>query len=485
MPLSREMRRMLNKWDSNNGWPKRLEYVEIEGIRGWDGQRVDFPAPIVAIVGENGSGKSTLLQAAAIAYSQSHGRKETYASDYFPDTPFERISGAALRFSVREGDRSTVRTVTKRTNRWRGYNSRPKRAVEYLDLRRIQPVSARSGYGKLLKKNVNEGAHQPFSEDLLSRFSDVMGKQYDAAGISLTDVDAKKSVPVLRASGARYSGFHQGAGEMAAAELLAAEYPRYGLVIIDEIETSLHPRAQRRLMRDLATLSRIHEVQFIVSTHSPFILNELPERARAYIINNPSGRRIVTGVSPEFAMTKMDEEDHPECDIYVEDDRSEALLKELLIAADPDLSMRVSFIPYGAATVGNALGVMKSEGRFPKPVLVFLDGDQSDAKGCLLLPGEDAPERVVFEFLEQCGWEGISVRIGRSFSDTSDALNRSMTLGDHHDWPKEAANNLSIGSDHLWQALCATYALHVQDEDQVSNVVQHVKDEVSRSASGY
>ena len=479
MPLSLELRRMLKKWDSNNGWPKRLEYVEITGIRGWTGQRVDFPAPIVAIVGENGSGKSTLLQAAAIAYSQSDGRKETYASDYFPDTPFENISGAALRFSVREGDRSTVKDVTKRTNRWRGYNGRPKRAVEYLDLRRIQPVSARSGYGKLLRKNVTEGAHQPFGEDRLSRFSDVMGKQYDAAGISLTDVDAKKSVPVIRASGARYSGFHQGAGEIAAAELLAADYPRYGLVIIDEIETSLHPRAQRRLMRDLATVARIREVQFIVSTHSPFILNELPERARAYIINNPSGRKVVTGVSPEFAMTKMDEQDHPECDIYVEDERSAALLRELLIAADPDLGRRVSIVPYGAASVGNALGIMKSENRFPNPVLVFLDGDESAATGCLLLPGDDAPERVVFGVLKQCGWDGIDVRIGRGFSDTSDALNHSMSLGDHHDWPKDAANNLSIGSDQLWQALCATYALHVQNEDQVSSVVQHVKDEVS------
>ena len=366
MVLSREMRLMLNKWNSNSGWPKRLEWVEIEGIRGWEGQRVDFSAPIVAIVGENGSGKSTLLQAAASAYSQPEGRRKIYASEYFPDTPFEKISGAALRYSVREGDHSIVRSLTKRTNRWRGYNSRPTRAVEYLDLRRFQPVGARAGYGKLLKNNVNEGSHEAFNAALLKRFSDVMGKQYDAAGISLTDVDAKKSVPVLKLSDARYSGFHQGAGEMSAAELLATEYPKYGLVVIDEIETSLHPRAQRRLMRDLAAVARRQEIQILVSTHSPFIINELPERARVYIINNPSGRRIVTGVSPEFAMTKMDEEEHPECDIYVEDDRSEKLLNEILICSEEDVGTRVAFIPFGAASVGRALGTMKSEDRFPR-----------------------------------------------------------------------------------------------------------------------
>ena len=482
MALSREMRRMLNKWDSNSGWPKRLEWVEIEGIRGWEGQRVDFPAPIVAIVGENGSGKSTLLQAAASAYSQPEGRKKTYASEYFPDTPFERITGAALRYSVREGDHSIVRSLTKRTNRWRGYHARPIRPVQYLDLRRIQPVGARVGYGKLLKNNVNEGAHEPFNDERLTRFSDVMGKQYDAAGISLTDVDEKKSVPVLMVSGSRYSGFHQGAGEMAAAELLAAEYPRYGLVVIDEIETSLHPRAQRRLIRDLATVARLQEIQIVVSTHSPFILNELPEHARAYIINSTSGRRVVTGVSPEFAMTKMDEEEHPECDIYVEDDRSAALLNEIIVSADRDTSARVTFVPCGAASVGRALGIMRSEDRFPNPTLVFLDGDQAPSAGCHLLPGEDAPERVVFEYLSDHEWEGICERIGRQFADTSDALNQAMTLGDHHDWPRQAANGLRLSSDHLWQALCAAYANMIQGGEEVRTLVQYVTDEVNRNS---
>ena len=60
MSNSREMRRLQAKWQQNTGWPKRLGWIEIEGIRGWAGQRVPFNFPIVAVVGENGSGKSTL-----------------------------------------------------------------------------------------------------------------------------------------------------------------------------------------------------------------------------------------------------------------------------------------------------------------------------------------------------------------------------------------------------------------------------------------
>jgi predicted ATP-binding protein involved in virulence len=52
------------------------------------------------------------------------------------------------------------------------------------------------------------------------------------------------------------------------------EYLKAGLVIIDEIETHLHLELQRLI---LPMLTRIFpNVQFIVTTHSPFILNSLP-----------------------------------------------------------------------------------------------------------------------------------------------------------------------------------------------------------------
>ena len=68
MDLSKEMRKLINKWKTGGSWPKRLEWIEIDGIKGWTGQRIDFNFPFVAIVGENGSGKSTVLQAIASVY---------------------------------------------------------------------------------------------------------------------------------------------------------------------------------------------------------------------------------------------------------------------------------------------------------------------------------------------------------------------------------------------------------------------------------
>ena len=475
MAISAEMRRLQNKWQSGTHWPKRLEWLEIHGIRGWVGQRIEFAFPIVALVGENGAGKSTILQAAAAMY-RSPTDAPRYASDYFPDTPFEKITSATIRFSVREGTRSLIKTVRKPTARWRGNPDRPIRRVEYVDLRRSQPVGARAGYAKLLKSGVAESEHKPFNDDKLQRLSQIIGKQYESAGLSVTSADSRSRIPVLQFGGIRYSGFHQGAGEIAAAELLASDHRDTALVLIDEVETSLHPRAQRRLIRDLARISRHRDLQVILTTHSPYVLEELPPEARICLLQGTEGRTVVRGVSPEFAMTRMDEEQHPECDVYVEDHRASALASEIIVTAERDLLSRVKMIPYGAASVGVALGRMAAEKRFPRPSIVFLDGDQSESLGCSLLPGEDSPERVVFGGLQSRGWPDVAMRIGRRPSETVDVLERAMVADDHHGWVRDAADRLMIGGDILWQALCSCWVANCADDTIKASVVDPLND---------
>ena len=86
---------------------------------------------------------------------------------------------------------------------------------------------------------------------------------------------------------------HQGAGKIILAELLQVEIPEHSIVLIDEIERSLHPTLQWRLIRDLAQLARLLELQIIVTTHSPFVLDELPGVAHAQIIQTPTGCTFV------------------------------------------------------------------------------------------------------------------------------------------------------------------------------------------------
>ena len=478
MSNSREMRRLQAKWQQNTGWAKRLDWIEIEGIRGWEGQRIPFNFPIVAIVGENGSGKSTILQCAAAVYQPNASAKEKgwFASDFLPKTIWEDVRNGEIGYSIREGDNSKTSTVRKPGDRWRGNPERPARKVDYIDLRRIQPIVARTGYSKLAKDATKEMSAAIFDKGRLGRLSQIMGRQFSETRMALTDADHNRIVPVFSDGDKTYSGYHSGAGQMTVADLLRVDQEKYSLLLIDEIETSLHPRAQRRLIRDLAELCRERDMQIVVTTHSPYVLAELPLEARVYLMQGQSGRHVMTGVSPEFAMTRMDEYPHPECELYLEDDRSKTLLREIIVAHSKGLVERCAMIPFGMASVGRTLGIMVSQGRFPRPSHVFLDGDQSDAPGCTLLPGGDAPERVVFGDLQSFAWGKLRDRVGRPYAEVADACIKSMALTDHHDWVNAAASKLTLPGETLWQAMCAEWATALFDAERAKPIIQTIAD---------
>jgi len=484
MDTSNEIRRLTTKWRSQTGWPKKLEWIEISGLRGWSGQRFRLDYPIMAVVGENGVGKSTVLQAAASVYKAIGDKalvkgRGGFASDFFPNTFWDKIKEARIRYSARSGNVTVSGDVRKPTDRWLGNKDRPERAVRYIDLSRILPVAARVGYAKIAKIPHKEASAALFDKYRLGRLCQIMGRQFDSAKMSISSIDAKREIPVLGHHGKSYSGFHQGAGETTIAELLKTDLPPHSLVLIDEIETSLHPRAQRRLVRDLAEKCRERELQIILTTHSPFILSELPFEARAHIVETDGIRNIVYGVSPEFAMTKMDDVPQYECDLYVEDKRAQAMLVEILFAHAPALVQRCRTIPFGAASTGQALGIMVSQRRFPRPSVIFLDGDQGDSTGCIKLPGDDAPEVVVFNALKEKNWLALATRIGRDFSLVADACNQAMTMSEHHEWVKHAATALRISGDLLWQVMCSEWATECLVPEEAVKITQPIEDVLS------
>jgi predicted ATPase len=73
------------------------------------------------------------------------------------------------------------------------------------------------------------------------------------------------------------------------------------LVILDDVDRGLHPRAQRALVQQLKTIAADHEgPRLIVSTHSPYILDELPAESVRVV-------RSVQGATEIRALV-----DHPE-----------------------------------------------------------------------------------------------------------------------------------------------------------------------------
>jgi predicted ATPase len=477
MAIHDDVRRLQRKWSGGIGWPQRLEWIEVKGIRGWTGQRLTFGFPIIALTGENGSGKSTLLQAAACVYRAEAPEATFFPSEFFPDTAWDQIRDASIKYGYLQGNERGDGSIRKPTTRWLGHGERPLRQIEYIDLNRIQPVATRVGYARIAKTRHEEKSAEAFDEQQVGRLSSVMGRTYDSARMALSSIDDTRDVPVISQHRQEYSGFHQGSGEMMVTELLQAYLPRYGLILIDEFESSLHPRAQRRLIRDLAEQCRQREFQIVISTHSPYVLEELPLEARMYILETQGEKKIVPGVSPQFAMTKMDDDVHPECDLYVEDNAAGIMLSELLALHGKEFFPRCTIVPFGATSVGYALGQMVANRRFRRPSCVLLDGDSAEGQGCTVLPGGDAPERVVFNSLRSAAprWGDLWTRIARDISEVADACTNAMTLGDHHDWVRFAANQLLCGGDTLWQAMCAEWAKKVPQQE-AARITQVIED---------
>ena len=82
----------------------------------------------------------------------------------------------------------------------------------------------------------------------------------------------------------RYSEFHMSSGERTILRISKdISRLRNALVLIDEVETGLHPYTQQQTMLELQRLALRQSLQIIVATHSPVVLDSVPPEARIFL----------------------------------------------------------------------------------------------------------------------------------------------------------------------------------------------------------
>lgn len=407
----------------NGEWKQFIRSIKISNLHGWDGQEIIFNFPVVAIVGENGIGKSTFLKAAVCAYENRVGQT-FYPSKMFVRTRWDEtaLAHATIEYKVRLGDREQV-LRWKKTNDW-GFapkSGKPKRSVFFLDISRTLPLDATAGYAKTAKTASEEaGAITVLKEESVKELSYILGQPYENARFVGTDVNRERKVGILTKNGGEISQFHQGAGEDSVLDLfkLLQDIPQQSLLVIDEVENSLHPKAQRRFVRYLLELARTKKIQIILSTHSPFVLEELPSIARIMLMQLSDRKAVMSGVSSKFALSTIDDKEHPELYVFLEDDEAVALFWEILkidIANYPEMSTKISDSAVGSCSVVGTLGSLSKLNKLPYKSLCIVDGDKrAEFADCISLPGEQAPEKQVLLDLKhlQPQWNHLDERFG-------------------------------------------------------------------------
>lgn len=463
---------------AQNPWPKYLSSVQITGLRGWTGEEVRFEFPVVVICGENGSGKSTVLKAAAAAYRDPQDIGRTYyPSKFFPDTPWDQINNACLSYRIREGTSERTFMARKLSTRWRFQQNKPRRHVIVQDVSRTLPIEATVGYAYIAKRTAQEVSANALSPELTRYYSSIMGRSYDRARFALSDVDAQREVGVVSNGALEYSQFHQGAGEDATLDLISLlqNVPDTSLLILDEAEASLHPRAQRRLMHFLLWLARTKQLQVILSSHSPYILDELPPEARVFLSRNANGIDVMYGITPEFALNRMDDVQRPDLYLMTEDCETSSLTAALLRRGNLDIT-RMSFVEVGPANIVNAVGVASRSPRFPVSVIGVIDADQPQvSEGVIQLPGTGSPEDAVFRSIRTNAIAQLAARLGFSSESLITAMDSAMSLTDAHDWPNQLARLTGQTTNYIWETLCQVWANECVSQEALANFVEPVR----------
>lgn len=459
-------------------WPQFLQMIQIAGLRGWTGQAVEFNFPVVAVVGENGSGKSTLIKVAACVYDNNEKDKRFYPSTFFVETHWDKIQGVKIDFRVKRGPNVESFRITKLTQRWRVPDKAPKRDVFLLDIARTLPLDAAVGYAKIARSAAAEIESADINDQFRERLSHVLSRNYKKARFATSDVDNKRQIGLLEREWGELSQFHQGAGEDATLDLFRTlqGIPDNSLLLIDEVEASLHPRAQRRLVRFLLWLARQRRIQVILSTHSPYVLQELPQEARILLLPGPQGLSAVYGVSAEFAMSRLDDEVHPEAHVFVEDREAETLLREILASSEDfaPVLQRIAINPVGPANVVAMLGSLGKAGKLPYKSIAIVDGDHVDAN-CLRLPGEIAPERMVYADLKVKNWPNLSQRFGVGAGTLLTALEDAMLEPDHHKWNAKVGDQILKSSASVWEVLANEWCRSCLDPEIRKQLAESIK----------
>ncbi|MBM7518256.1 putative ATPase [Nocardioides nitrophenolicus] len=437
----------------------------------------------MAIAGENGSGKSTVIKAAAAAYGPTGGAgtRDFSPDDFFPTTPWEDVSGVRLEYRIRQGAKVTSPSLRKKSTRWRGMPERVKRNLHFLDISRTQPIDTLIGYGRVARVDLAANADTvALDEDSVVMLSRVLGRTYNRG--ELVRDDRGKQVGIVGTGDVTYSNFHQGAGEDATTDLVALlqEAQPNSLVLIDEVEASLHPRAQRRLMTELIDIARRRRLQLIVTTHSPYVLEQLPAEARIYLRSRRDGHReVIYGVTPQYALSLMDDEQHPELVLYCEDSESASMIDAVIRKVDPGLLPRLSVVEVGPAGTVRAVGELAGSGVLAEDGMGVLDGDQAEAPSCIVLPGEEAPERVIFAAICRSdeALEIAAERLGVDFNDLATAVEDALTIPNAHTWAAEIARRLAgrHRTSRVWDSFLDVWSTDVLAAEEAEAFVEKIR----------
>lgn len=426
-PLQRELERIWNQLRSQK--PSRsnhLEEVRIQGMRGIQDLRVPLTYPVSVLAGANGCGKSTVLFALACAYDvPGAGIRDFTPAALFPGFhPTEEgladsRERASLTFSyVAENDRFPMQW-SRSPKQWnksafgrKGQKKLPKRQ---LYLRTLANLTNPSEIRSILQIAHRQPHITHIDAAAIGVAERILGLRY--TNLSRITAGVKELLFAEREDGKHYSEFHMSSGERALLRLsLEISQIEDALVLIDEVETGLHPYIQQMLMLELQRLALRNRLQIVVTSHSPVVLETVPPEARLFLDRDGDVVRLRPPYRDIIQKSLYGQAQH-RVSLLCEDEVAEAVVRGVLEYIGPEIDLLQGDIEVGRDTGKDQYPAhLETLARFKRlhDVVFVLDGDGAAIKPMLegraerhgqlarvlVLPGDGPPESWCWQCLQ-------------------------------------------------------------------------------------
>lgn len=377
---------------------KYLVEMSLHKLRAFRNARLRFRFPVTALIGPNGGGKSTLLGAAALPY------KAIKPSLFFPMSSADAEAMRDLRVTYTLVDRKErpdgilERSATHPKKKWE--RNALERKLIYFGMRRTTPATEKSEFTKF-----RTGVKQLSENDYVNLGPEVIEPASRILGIDLTDYErATSRKPLIGYSdGVKHSEFHFGAGISVIVEavwnLESLAPADQALILIEEVETTLHPHAVRKFVEYLIGVAERKRCQIIFTTHSEYALDPLPREA----IWACRDGRLVNGRLRVEDMLAFRGDADARLVVFCEDATASAWIQGMLRFAGMDHELAsIDFFAVGGH--GDVTAQTLAHNGNPErtlPAIGFIDGDAPHdlpaQPGVFRLPGTLMPEEVILD----------------------------------------------------------------------------------------
>lgn len=356
---------------------QRLNHLSINGLRRINNLNISFENKnVTGIFGANSVGKTTLIYTLLCIYKAPAGRKNFNFGAFFKrcrehEFDYTQIKAKVHFRNLRDvKDLEYVYQKSPGSDRWTPKtSSRPERNVYYLGISSCVP-SIEEEIKVTQKYSYIDGAI--VSDNVKTIASRILGIQYSS--IIHSNRGKKDHYHATIDNGDEYYSISMGAGEQRVLRILEFldNIPNYSLVVIDEIDLTLHTAALHKLLDHLVYVANNKNIQIVFTSHREEILTRNDINIR-HLLQTSGGTLCLNEANPECFDCLTGRISRP-LEVYVEDDLAATIVAAC--AEDIGIKKRVSIHHYGscenAFVLGSALHMM---GQQINNKLFVLDGD--------------------------------------------------------------------------------------------------------------